>query len=367
LGKAAEKPGELEKMRNDLNKLKRNADKLPDPNTAAGRDAMRQMAQSLSDLAQRAQELGQPLASLEEAIAALQAGNADLFMRDLDAAMADLNKLSAMANAMQQLQQQQARVGKDLAEQLEKGQVSAAQKTLEKMMKELSSGQCTQAQLAKMLDELKRSVNPASEYAKAADHLKEAIRNLQQKQGTEAVQCLAKASAELDKMLDRMKDCQGLAEALDALKKAQMCLANGQEWGQCQGSCPPRAGQGGKPGRGVGTWTEETGWMYYPQDRAALWDNSGIERPDLDPRGQSERDINRPDNLAPTKIRGQIKPGSSMPSITLRGLSVKGQSNVKFEEAASAAQSEAQSALNQDQVPRAYRGAVRDYFDDLKP
>jgi hypothetical protein len=31
-----------------------------------------------------------------------------------------------------------------------------------------------------------------------------------------------------------------------------------------------------------------------------------------------------------------------------------------------AAQSEAQGALSQDQVPRAYKGAVKDYFNDLK-
>ena len=55
-----------------------------------------------------------------------------------------------------------------------------------------------------------------------------------------------------------------------------------------------------------------------------------------------------------------------MPSITLKGVSIKGQSTVQFEEAAATAQSEAQSALNQDQVPRAYQNGVRDYFDDLK-
>jgi flavin-binding protein dodecin len=55
-----------------------------------------------------------------------------------------------------------------------------------------------------------------------------------------------------------------------------------------------------------------------------------------------------------------------MPSITLKGVSIKGQSTVKFEEAAATAQSEAQSALNQDQVPRVYQNAVKDYFDDLK-
>ena len=35
-------------------------------------------------------------------------------------------------------------------------------------------------------------------------------------------------------------------------------------------------------------------------------------------------------------------------------------------EAVASAQSEAQSALSQEQVPRAYQGAVKDYFDDLK-
>jgi len=47
-------------------------------------------------------------------------------------------------------------------------------------------------------------------------------------------------------------------------------------------------------------------------------------------------------------------------------VSRKGESSVKFEEAASGAQSEAQSALNQDQVPRVYQNAVKEYFDDLK-
>jgi len=63
-------------------------------------------------------------------------------------------------------------------------------------------------------------------------------------------------------------------------------------------------------------------------------------------------------------VKGQLNPNGQMPSITLKGVSIKGQSKVQYEEAAAAAQTEAQSALNQDQVPRAYRGAVRDYFDD---
>jgi hypothetical protein len=72
------------------------------------------------------------------------------------------------------------------------------------------------------------------------------------------------------------------------------------------------------------------------------------------------------DALTPTKVRGQISPGGPMPSITLKGVNIRGQSRVDYEEVVAAAQSEAQSALSQDEVPRAYRGAVRDYFDDLK-
>ena len=95
-------------------------------------------------------------------------------------------------------------------------------------------------------------------------------------------------------------------------------------------------------------------------------DNSGIQRPDLDPRGHTDRPDDLNPNLRPDKVKGQMSPGGSMPSITLKGVSIKGTSNVKFEEAATAAQQDAQSALNQDQVPRAYQNAVRDYFDDLK-
>ena len=72
------------------------------------------------------------------------------------------------------------------------------------------------------------------------------------------------------------------------------------------------------------------------------------------------------DNLAPTKLKGQITPGGPMPSITMKGVSIKGTSKVEVRNMDAAAQSDAQAALNQDQVPRAYQNAVRNYFDDLQ-
>jgi flavin-binding protein dodecin len=97
------------------------------------------------------------------------------------------------------------------------------------------------------------------------------------------------------------------------------------------------------------------------------WDNSNVNRPDMNSRGMTDRgDGTLSDALVPTKVKGQISPGGPMPSITLKGVSIKGTSKVAYQEAVAAAQSSAQSALSQEQVPRAYQGAVRDYFDDLK-
>ena len=145
-----------------------------------------------------------------------------------------------------------------------------------------------------------------------------------------------------------------------------MCIANGQGW--CENPNGKGAGQGRKTGKsqsGVGTWTDENSWEY--PEMVDSWDNTGIERPDMDGKGVSDRgDGQLADALAPTKIKGQITPGGPMPSITMKGISIKGTSKVQVEEMATAAQSEAQAALNQDQVSRAYQNAVRNYFDGLK-
>ena len=94
---------------------------------------------------------------------------------------------------------------------------------------------------------------------------------------------------------------------------------------------------------------------------------AGIVRPDQDARGHTDRgDGELSDALKPTKVKGQFSPGGQMPSITLKGVSIKGQSQVAYQEAAAAAQTDAQSALSQEKVPRAYQNSVKDYFDDIK-
>ncbi len=393
LGNDKATPDALEKLKASLDRAQKAAAALANRSDAAAQAGREQLSQDLSSLAQQAREMGHPFESLESAIAGLEKNQIGQVLRDLDAAALDMDKLRDTARALSQLQQQAAQLGKDLPEQLRLGQAEAARSTLQKMIAAMKSAGLTRPDLQKLLDEVSRSIDPAGEYGQVADHLKEALRQMRDADQSgsadsksRAAESLARAAKDLEKLAQEMGDMQALASALDALDRAQQSIATGQGWGQCKrpGSgqcsncggwgCAACQGQGwghgaGLGASGVGTWADEKeGWTYYPDKIPQTpVDNSNVKRPDMDARGISDRGPGElSDALKPTKVKSKMAPGGPMPSITLKGVSIKGQSNVRFEEAAATAQSEAQSALNQDQVPRVYQNAVKDYFDDLK-
>jgi predicted nucleic acid-binding Zn-ribbon protein len=363
LGAPTGAPDALDKLQKNLEKLQQAAKGMADKNST-GSDAERQkLSDSLSALSKQMQSMGLQLPQLDDAINALAANQTDLFLKDLEAATTDLEKMREMAKGLQQLQQQMEKLGKDLAEQLKNGQPEIAQQTLQKMITQLNSANLKQEQLQKILDDVSKAVDPAGNYGKVAEHLKAATGQMKANDKSGAAQSLAAASKELDSLMQQMGDAQELSATLDAMNQASMCIGTGQCWRMCKG--PPRAGHGGKPGTGVGTWADEN--AEWNGESTAGWDNSSVVRPDSEGRGQTDRgDGALNDALKPTKVKGQFTPGGPMPSITLKGVSIKGQSKVDYEQAATAAQSDAESALSQEKVPRAYQGAVKDYFDDLK-
>ena len=363
LGTPTGNPDALDKLKKDLEKLQEAAKGMADKNSPGTEAERQKLSESLSALSKQMQEMGLQMPQLDEAIAALAANQTDLVLKDLEASLTDLEKLRDMAKSLQQLQQQMEKLGKDLAEQLKNGQPEAAQMTLQKMIAQLKASNLSQQQLQKILQEVSQAVDPAGNYGKVADHLKNATRQMQAGDKPGAAQSLADAAKELGNLMQQLGDSQALVATLENLNKASMCIGSCQGWGSC--NKPGFNPYGSKPGSGVGTWSDGSAeWNGQWNDR---WDNSGIVRPDMDPRGHTDRgEGERSDALKPTKVKGQFAPGGPMPSITLKGVSIKGQSKVTYEEAATAAQSDAQSALSQDKVPRAYQGAVRDYFDDLK-
>lgn len=173
---------------------------------------------------------------------------------------------------------------------------------------------------------------------------------------------MADLSQAIENLKMQMADSQNLMQALQNLERAQMAIGNAQSFCMTQ---RPGLSPNNKPGGGVGTWGNDSSQLT-PDQMSDRWDNSQIKRPETASRGLTNRGNKVPDNLVPSQIKGQINPNGQMPSISLRGVSINGNSRIKFQETISSAQSEALNALNQDKVPRAYRDSVRAYFDDLK-
>ncbi len=367
LGNPTGTPEDMDKMKQALDKIQQAAKAAADKNGSMSQADKEKLSQSMTALSKQAQEMGMQMPNLDAAIQALEAAQTDMVLKDLEASVNDLEKMQELAKSIQQMQAQMEKTGKDLAEQLKYGQAEAAQTTLQKMTQQLKTGSPTPEQLQKMLDEVSKAVDPASPYGKVADHLKSAVGKLQKGEKPGAAQSLAAAADELDKLMQQMNDAKALMAEMKALQTASQCVGTCQSWSACN---KPGYGMkpGGKPGSGVGTWADENGGWGYTGAKTATWDNSGLgPRPDMAARGDADRgDGELNSALRPDKVKGQFSPGGQMPSITLKGVSIKGQSKVAYEEAAAAAQVDAQSALSQEKVPRAYQGAVRDYFDDLK-
>jgi predicted nucleic acid-binding Zn-ribbon protein len=365
LGTPTGNPEALDKLKNELQKLREAAKGMADKNSPASAAEKQKLSESLSALSKQMQDMGLQLPQLDEAITAMAENQTDLVLKDLQEATVDLEKMRDMAKSLQQMQQQAEKLGKDLAEQLKNGQPELAQSTLQKMVSQLQSASLPPEQLQKILSEVAKAIPPAGNYGDVADDLKKATSQMQAGDKPGAAGSLQAAAKKLGELMQQMGDAQALEASLDSLNQASMCIGSCRGWGKQTGNRPGYNPNGPGPGGGVGTWADPNAqWDGQWSDH---WDNTGINRPDQDPMGHTDRGEGElSDALKPDKVKGQFQPGGQMPSITLKGVSIKGQSKVAYEEAVATAQSDAQSALSQEKVPRAYQGAVKDYFDDLK-
>jgi hypothetical protein len=354
----------MDPMKSKLDRLQQSAAGLPETGSPGADAARSELSQELADLARQAKDSGFSIPNLDEAIAALEASQIDQMLREIQAASSDLEQMSKMAQASQDLQLQPAEIGRNLAEQLDQGQGIPALASLEELMRQLSDPNLSREELDRLLKEIRDAAKPGNQYGQMGEMLTDAARQLQQGDRKQAGFSLSSAAEELRQLMEQMGDFEGLLSALEGLQIAQMSVGNSMGWGECRSEL---AGfkPGGKPGRGMGIGTDDDHAWMGAAEKTGSWDNRGVDRPDFDPRSLSDRDLELSDALTPTQVQGQISPGRSLPSITLRGLSVRGESRIAYEEAVAIAQTDAQSALSQQRVPRAYERVVRDYFDEL--
>ena len=355
----------LERMKRKLNELQRLAVRLDDEEALSA--AMKErMAERISSLTRWGKRQGIPLPDLDDAMAALPDGEMSRLLESLDLAQIDLDQMRAMAKSLQKMQAEAAQMGRTLGEQLERGQVQAAHHRLMEMTSKNSPGSTGGDQPLSLMKELSDALEPARDYGAVGALLKQAIQATQDQRPAQASESLRAAAEELKRLTGQLGDVQSLMASLEELKNAQQCVGNGMGWGQVKGG-RPKPGTGGMPGAGVGTWADENaGWFYVPET-AERWDDSGLTQPETDARGHTDRGEGEvASGMIPTTVRGRFTPGSAMPSLPLKGLSIRGQSRIHYEEAMSAAQDAAQSALSQQKVPRAYQQSVKGYFDEFE-
>jgi len=362
LGKDVPDVKDIDKLQTELEKMQAAASDMMNKTGPEAEAAKAAMSQALSNLMKSAEAAGMDGAKLEEAMKALAAGKTDQVLKDLNAAFQDMEKMKELAQALQNLQMQKEQMGKDLAEQLDRGQIPMAQSSLNQMMQKLQSGEMTPEEMKKLIEDLKKAEKPGQMYGKAGELMSQAAAQAGAGNKSGAAKSLAEAIKELEQMKEQMGDLQSMMAALENLQQAQQCVGNGS----CSGM---GWGMRNRPGfcKGGGEGDEMAAWFYHEYYKSGGGGKGGLKAGTAAHGVYGEADVQEPsDPLLTTKVTGQITPGGPMPSITLKGVSIKGQSTVAFEEVAATAQSEAESALTQDKVPRSYRGAVRDYFDDFK-
>ncbi len=368
LGDKGANSEQLQAIRKKLEQLQKAAAAMQGNNSAQAAQTKKNIRQSLSNLQSRLQNMGQSLPSLQAAMKALKSSEVDRVLSEMDQAINDLQSLEEMAKALQKMQSKMEKMGKTLAEQLKRGQANTAQQTLSQMQQKLNQGDLSRAERKKMMEEIKKAIKPAGIYGKAGKHLKQALQQMQQKQNSQAAKSLAKAAKELEKMGQQLANMKSLAKALQALQTAKMCVGNCQKWGKCKGMAKKWSMFSKKGGTGVGLWgpdAQNQKWLKNVP-KTGNPPKSHLNRPNMKPRGVTEREAKLNENLTPSKVKGRFSKGGQMPSVRLEGVSIKGESSVDFQEVLSKAQSEAESALSQEKVPQAHRDRVRNYFDNLK-
>lgn len=356
LGEALDK---LEELKDLADALKSD---LKDPNSSEAQA----IEDAAKDLAQALEDMGFDPQKLNNAINALKAGDAEEFLENLEFTTQDLQDLLDMANALEELEQE---IGKNLQEQLEKGQIPAAQKTLQQMQDQIEQGDLTDEQRAQMVQDLMDAAEQMQDFPEMQQNLMQAANNLANQNDEQAQQNLAEAAQNLQEIMEQLQNAQDMQDILASLKNAGAALAAGKRWqrlpndqgqGQGQGQGMENRNMGGG---GFGTWSD--GQDPLPQQKSNLVDQSGMSQQTLEQKGVTEREqaFNQ-SNFTQDQVKGDLSPGSSMPSIPLHGLHIKGRSKVSYQEVISEINSSQAGSIDQTKIPRYYQKSVKNYFDE---
>jgi hypothetical protein len=375
---------QLDQLRNQLAKAQQSLDKARQSGEPMSAEQQQALNQLLSQMAQSAEGLGAFEQNLEDAIEALSKMDIGAVTQDLDDAVVNLEEMSKKLAEIQKLQNEMDKLGKDLPEMLQRGQMQPAADRLRELAKQLQSGQKpTQEQLEKMAEELQKAMAESEPFGDLGDMLQKAMDQMSAEQMQQAAETMKDAAAELEKLAQQMEDMKSMGKMLEALRDAQMKIASRGQGGNKPGSCPFCGGAGcsacmgtgmGKPSGRMTEFSGSPGGGAHQVREGEfpgggdLWQTPRVNadrREGVSTTSDSVEDVDIPAEAEPWRVRGQMTQGGPMPGVPLPGLSIKGASSVQLQEATEAARREAADALSREPIPKAYRDVVRQYFDQV--
>jgi len=299
----------------------------------------------------------------------------------------ELQKLSAQAETDQKLSEEQlARFRQNLEDLIKKlqqqGDTDLAEKLAE-LVERAKGEQLSQEELEKLKQELGDMATKATAQRGAGD-LPEDMKELLEKLGElqNAQQRLARLRNELAQLSQALSNSEALCQALSQMSRS---LSEGDMEGlaralsaaqlqfdeleqlegelavlkAAQGMC--RAGQQGLAKRILAT--HDSSGIYSPGDSRTPgpgMGGPGIGRGGMAPVAPEDVDFES------TKVKGKIRPGRVLSSYFEDGVQVKGEVRVEYDQAVETAAREAAEAVDREEIPRAYKKHVREYFQALK-
>jgi tetratricopeptide (TPR) repeat protein len=361
LGNAAGKIDQMSAMQDEMESLREMAEQMKDQLGSPDSTASKQLQAAARSMEQKLSEMGLDPESINKALEALKDGDPEAFDQAMQEAIGKMEKAIEMAQALEQMEQE---LGKNLAEQLQRGQIAAARETLESLSEKLSNPNLSDEERQQVADELEQAAEAARALPQLSEALEQAAKAARQGDMEEAARQMAEAQQMLDQVMEAFQNAENLQEMLQALKRAQAGINGGRKWGRMNNGRGP-GGQGmgnGGAGGGFGTWSDGSDAL--PDERTELQDQSGMSQAELDAKGLSDRDDRfQNDRFSPDQIRGDLDQGGSMPSMPLKGIHIKGRSNATYQEVMSEIRDSEASTIDQSRVPRAYQQAVKSYFD----
>jgi methyl-accepting chemotaxis protein len=333
--------------------------KLLDKEKIERKDALVAINDIKKRLDEKREQLGES-AQLKKKLADLkdiQAGPADKASKaieqgDMAKAQEELKKLADKVRdgklseeEKKQLVEQAKQIGEKLKEMQNK-QEQAKQKLEEEVKKAQQQGRLDDAQrMQKQLDEMNKGEKAGEKMQQMADAMKKAAEAAQQGNNKEAAEQIEQMANQLGEMQQSQEELEELEQSMEELSEAKdgMNEQPGQQASKSSGG--QRMGQGNNRGEGEGRGKGRGG--------------KGIGSGERDEQGDETSTYD-------SQVRDKPKNGRAVISGTADGPNKAGVTRESVKEAIAASVSEKSDSTEEQQLPKAERDQVQQYFDNLR-